>query len=185
MKNVKNLLPHIIGVFLFLLLLLPSCSLAADDNKETVSDLLKSRQADCWIEGEIFGDLILGTRGAVHFVYLDEKLSLALRKEDRTAPWVDDMNQYYGSPGTKKKALFLVQLEVNKPWDVSIDKFVVGSYHPNKNDVLTPSWTNPFGALDAGTTWQFAFVVPETVLKKGQEVELGYGDYTVKWKVPK
>lgn len=85
----------------------------------------------------------------------------------------------------KKKALFAVQLEAYKPWTVEPEKISVGNYHPNKDDVLSPNWKNPFGTVDSGTKWQFAFLVPISELKKGQEISIGYGDDIVKWRVPK
>ena len=152
---------------------------------EEVQKLLDARQITCWVEGTLFGDLILGSRGNITFVYLDEKLSNAIRDDHGLAPWVDDLNQYYGSPGTEKKAVFLIQIETNKPWNVEISKFKIGNYNPEKNDILSPSWTNPVGSLESGITGQMAVTVPISEVKKGAEITIGYGDDTVKWKVPR
>ncbi|MEG1799610.1 MAG: hypothetical protein RR214_05435, partial [Synergistaceae bacterium] len=134
---------------------------------------------------EVLGDLVLGARGSIQIIYLDEPMSLAIRDDKKLAPWVDDINQYYGSPGTDKKGLFVVQIQSNKPWDVEISKFKVGNYSPKMEDVLTPSWRNPIGSLQSGEKGQFAFVVPMSELKKGKEIMIGYDKDLVKWSVPK
>lgn len=163
---------------------LASCAAAARISPD-VAKLLDARQINCWVEGEMLGDMVLGSRGSIQFIYLDEAMSLAIRADHTLAPWVDDMNQYYGSAGTNKKALFVVQLESNKPWNVEISQFKVGSYSPKMEDVLSPSWKNPIGSLQSGEKGQFAFVVPITELKKGTEIMIGYGNDLVKWRVPK
>ena len=107
------------GLAVIVTLALASCAFAARISPD-VAKLLDSRQINCWVEGELLGDIVLGSRGSIQFIYLDEAMSLAIRDDHTLAPWVDDMNQYYGSAGTNKKALFVVQLESNKPWNVEI-----------------------------------------------------------------
>lgn len=160
-------------------------SFRADAGPKDLNSLLDERQTDCWVEGELFGDLVLGSRGTIQFIYLDEKLSKAISEEQGLAPWVDDLNQYYGSPETRKKVLFIANLEANKPWTVEEEKISVGGYHLTKKDVISSSWKNPFGTVDAGTSWQFAFVVPQDKVKPGTDIMLGYGEDLIKWKVPK
>ena len=172
------------GLAVIVTLALASCAFAARISPD-VAKLLDSRQINCWVEGELLGDIVLGSRGSIQFIYLDEAMSLAIRDDHTLAPWVDDMNQYYGSAGTNKKALFVVQLESNKPWNVEISKFKVGNYSPKMEDILSPSWRNPIGSLASGEKGQFAFVVPITELKSGTEIMVGYGDDLVKWRVPK
>ena len=55
--------------------------------------LLEERQTDCWVEGTVFGEMILGARGSLQFIYNDAKLSEAIAKEQGLAPWIDDLNQ--------------------------------------------------------------------------------------------
>ena len=45
--------------------------------------------------------------------------------------------------------------------------------------------TNPFGELGSDQTGFFAFVVPASELKKGEETQIGYGDESALWKVMK
>ncbi|MDD4159366.1 MAG: hypothetical protein PHO18_00295 [Synergistaceae bacterium] len=160
-------------------------SLPAGAGQNDINTLLEERQIDCWVEGELFGDLILGSRGTIQFIYLDSKLSKAISGEQGLAPWVDDLNQYFGSPETKKKVLFIANLEANKPWTVEEGKISVGGYYLTQKDVISSSWRNPFGTVDAGTNWQFAFVVPQEKVRHGTEIMVGYGDDLIKWRVPK
>ena len=148
--------------------------------------LLEERQVDCWVEGEAFGDVILGARGSIQFIYLDSAMSKAITNEQGLAGWVDELNQYYGSPSTKKKILFIAQVVANKPWTLEEEKITVGNYHLNKKDIISSSWKSPFqgGAIDPGTKWQFAFVVPASEVKKGKEINIGYGEDLVKWRMP-
>ncbi|NLX84184.1 MAG: hypothetical protein GXZ00_01000 [Synergistaceae bacterium] len=182
MKKVQVLFSLL--TFSFILLISLTCPLSAADKTE-MDKLLSERQIDCWVEGEAFGDLILGARGSIQFIYLDAKLSKAIAEKSDLASWVDDLNQYYGSTETRKKILFIANLESNKPWTVEEEKISVGGYHLTKKDVISSSWKNPFGTVDAGTNWQFAFVVPKEFVKPGKEILVGYGDDLTKWRVPK
>ena len=150
--------------------------------------LLEERQTDCWVEGTVFGEMILGARGSLQFIYNDAKLSEAIAKEQGLAPWIDDLNQYFGKVETKKRAMFIVQLKANKPWTVKESEIHVGGYTLTPDDIMQTSWKNPFadgGEINSGETWQFAFTVPVSELKKGGEITIGYGKDLVKWKVPK
>ncbi|MDO5563129.1 MAG: hypothetical protein Q4F74_05890 [Synergistaceae bacterium] len=150
-----------------------------------VEGLLKDRQSICWVEGTVMGDMVLGARGTVQFIYLDEALSRAIVENNQLAPWVDDLNQYFGSERTNKKELFLIQVETYKPWNVDISKFIIGNYHPTIDDVLSPSVTRPLGNLESGLKLQMAVVVPQSEVKPGKTVKLGYDKDTVEWKAPK
>ncbi|MEG1501873.1 MAG: hypothetical protein RR272_04665 [Synergistaceae bacterium] len=146
--------------------------------------LLNERQTNIWVEGEFLGDFILGSRGRIEFIYLDEKLSRAIAEEHTLAQWVDELNQYFGSPATEKKALFLVQLEVNKPWSFNVSDLVIGDYKPKKEDIISLSWRNPDETLQSETKWQFAFVVPESIVYKNKSIKLGYKEDVTEWKIP-
>lgn len=152
---------------------------------EKMAELIEERQTACWVEGERFGDMIVGARGVVNFIYLDRKLSDAIRAEPGLAPWIDDMNQYYGSEKTKKKAVFIIHVKANKPWEIREQHFRIGGHILAKDDILTSSWTNPFGTISAGEQWYFACAVPKSAAGPGKEISLGYKEFLVKWRVPK
>ena len=172
-------------LLLTLCIVLSPASFKAEAGQKDLETLLDERQIDCWVEGEVFGDLILGSRGTIQFIFLDAKLSRAISAEQGLAGWVDDLNQHYGSPETRNKVLFIANLEANKPWTVEEEKISVGGYRLTKKDIISSGWKNPFGTVDAGTAWQFAFVVPKEYAKPGKEIMVWYGEDLIKWKVPR
>lgn len=158
--------------------------------------LVEERTALCYVEGMVFEDLILGSKGVIQFVYLDSKLSKALIKahsditEAKTSrypfpQWIEEGGLYFGKEGTKGSVVFMVELETYKPWDFDPFEVFVGNYHLTKNDILTPSMTNPFGEVPSGTIGHFVFTVPASEVRPGTEINIGYGEYSVKWRVPK
>ncbi len=147
--------------------------------------LLGTRQSDIWVEGEQFGDMVIGSRASFQIIYVDRDLAHALTADLSIQDWARQMAQYYGSDKTRGKALFIAHIETFKPWDFSPQNVFVGEYHLQDDDVLSPSMTNPFGSLASGVKGYFAFAVPSSELKKGKEIKVGYGDDSVLWKVPK
>ena len=112
-------------------------------------------------------------------------LANALTLDFSISDWAKQMAQYYGSDGTRGKALFIAHVETYKPWTFDPAQLFVGGYHVTEDDVLSPSMTNPFGELGSDQTGYFAFVVPAKELKKGKEIPIGYGDDSALWTVPK
>lgn len=158
--------------------------------------LVEERTALCYVEGAVFDDLILGSKGVIQFVYLDSKLSKALSKahsnitEAKTPRypfprWIEEGGLYFGKEGTKGSVIFIAELEAFKPWEVEPFEVFVGSYHLTKNDILSSSMTNPFGDIPSGTVGHFVFAVPASEVRPGTEINIGYGEYSVKWRVPK
>ena len=161
----------------------------ARDSTPRASDstkLLETRQSDIWIEGTRFGDdMIIGSRASLQIIYVDSEFANTVNADSRVQQWARMMVQYYGSDATRGKALFIAHLETFKPCDFDPQNLFVGKYHLQKGDALSPSMTNPFGSLDSGLKGFFAFVVPASELKKGAEIQIGYGDDSVLWKVPR
>ncbi len=149
------------------------------------SELLDARQTSVWVEGERFGEMVIGARGVLQIIYVDKKLAEALTLDFSISDWAKQMAQYYGSDAARGKALFIAHVETYKPWSFNPAQLFVGGYHVTEGDVLSPSMTNPFGELGSDQTGYFAFVVPAKELKKGKEIPIGYGDDSALWKVPK
>lgn len=163
---------------------------------KTNDTLVQERTSTCYVEGAVFDDMILGSKGAIQFVYLDAKLSNALSKahsdiaeaKSPSSPfpeWMEDSNHFFAKEGKRGYVIFMAKLEAFKPWNVEQSEIFVGNYRLTKNDILTPSMTNPFGEIPSNTVWHFVFAVPKSEVKQGSEIKLGYGEYSVKWKVPK
>lgn len=172
-------------ILLITAVLAVSCSAAFAADAPALAPLLDTRQTDIWVEGQRLGDLVLGARGTMQFIYVDEKLSKAISANNQLENWVMQMAQYYGTDEAKGKALFITHLSTYKPWDFDPGKVHVGDYYLTKNDILSPSMTNPFGPIASKDEGYFAFVVPASLLKTGKELNIGYGDDTETWKVPK
>lgn len=159
----------------------------AERNEKTadVTDLIDARQVDVYVEGTVMGELVLGSRGVLTLIYVDQKLSQSIASDGSLEHWVRTMGQYFGTDATRGKAVFIAHLDAFKPWDFDPTKIFVGGYHVQKDDVLSPSATNPFGQLASKSEGVFAFAVPASEVKVGKEIQLGYGDDAITWKVPK
>lgn len=181
MKKSANLL----FVLLFIFITVTPAFAVTMPVSEKMAKLISERQTDCWVEGKRFGDMILGSRGVVNFIYLDKKLSEAITEEPGLASWIDDMNQYYGSVRAKKKAVFIVHIKANKPWEIKETYFNIGGHVLTKDDILSSSWKNPFGTISAGEQWYFACAVPKNAVRPGKVISLGYREFLENWRVPK
>lgn len=96
----KKLLTVMIIIMTISILTSPSFSAV---KQEDFDKLLAERQSSCWVEGETLGDIVIGARGIIQFIYIDAKLSEAIAADRTLAYWLDDFNQYFGSKETKKK----------------------------------------------------------------------------------
>ena len=102
------------------IVLSPALFKAEAAEQKDLNALLEERQIDCWVEGEVFGDLILGSRGTIQFIYLDAKLSKAISVEQglraagrRPEPVLRV---------ARDERTFIANLEANKPWTVEEKK---------------------------------------------------------------
>lgn len=173
-------------IFLLLTLLsLVFCPSAFAEEAQDIAPLLDARQSDVWVEGQHMGDMVLGARGAMQFIYVDAKLSKAITSNPKLENWVGEMAQFFGTEAVVKKAMFIVHLDTYKPWDFDLTKVHVAGYHLTKDDILSSSMTNPFGQLASKDEGYFAFAVPAKLIKAGQEITIGYGDDSDTWTVPK
>lgn len=157
--------------------------------------LIAERTSVCYIDGQVFEGLVLGATGMIEFVYLDSKLVSALRRAHQDLvdarasnfpfpAWIEEGN-YQTTSGKKGYAMFVARLEAFKPWNVDPELIFVGGSKLNKRDVATSSMTNPFGEVPSGEQGTFVFAVPQAEVKAGREISIGYGEFSVKWRVPK
>lgn len=168
----------ILALFGFILMLAGTAG-AADLQK-----LMDQRTARLWLEGQMLGDMVIGARADLNFVYVDRKLARAATDDPEAPQWLRWHAQHYGSPEAKKKALFVLRFETRKPWDFQVSELKIGDYAVREEDVLTRSKFTPSGPLPSGTKGTLAFVVPLDALAKGKTISLGYGDERVEWKKP-
>ena len=168
-----------IGVLL-LLISAQACWASASDYEK----LVVPRTAVSWVEGQSLGDMVLGSRASVSFVYVDSKLGSFLKKNSTEAPkWLQWHAQEYASH--KGKALFAIQIETFKPWTFALEGLTIAGYQITEADVLTKAEYRPFGELPSKFKGEFSVVVPANLLPRGKEIPLGYGEYLTTLLVPK
>ena len=169
----------ILGILL-LLISVQACWASASDYEKMVVP----RTAVSWIEGQSLGDMVLGSRASVTFVYVDSKFGSFLRKNNGEAPeWLQWHAQEYGSH--KGKALFAIQIETFKPWNFAVEELTIAGYQLTSADVLTKEEYRPFGELPSKFKGEFSVVIPAKLLQRGKEISLSYGDYRTTLLVPK
>lgn len=181
---IKNFFKMACLVFVLLLSAMPLYASERLHSDPDAAKLFEERDATCWVEGMQMGDMMIGARASLEFIYLDGKLSAAISSRSDLAQWLDDYNQYYGSPKTKGKAIFLIRLKTNKPMTFDPSKVFVADYHIANGDMISSSIDNPSGDIASEDEWKFVCVVPAGKVKRGSVVKLGYGEYSVDWRVP-
>ncbi|HOO63480.1 MAG TPA: hypothetical protein PK364_06125 [Synergistaceae bacterium] len=156
---------------------------SAQGKPKNFEELLEERQAHLWVEGQALGDLIIGSRGQVEFIYVDKPLIDRARKEGwgSVPDWFRKECQYFGSPELKGRDLFVVRYKSLLPWNFSPEEIRVGDYRISWKDVLTNKAFFPWGELPSEVQGVFAFGVPRI---SGKITEIAYGEYMVSFTVP-
>ena len=130
--------------------------------------LLQERRVNLWVEGEALGDLMIGSRGQMEFIYVDKPLIDRARKEGwGTVPdWFRKECQHFGSPELKAKDLFVVRYKALLPWDFSpeelrfggVSRDLEGCSHPTR-----PSFSSARSPREPGG--RFAVGIPKRASK--------------------
>ncbi len=145
--------------------------------------LLQERRVNLWVEGEALGDLMIGSRGQMEFIYVDKPLIDRARKEGwGTVPdWFRKECQHFGSPELKGKNLFVVRYKALLPWDFSPEELRFGEYSVTWKDVLTNRAFFLYGEIPSGARGDFAVGVPKGTSKS---LAIAYGEYEVSFAFP-
>lgn len=152
---------------------------------EDLQTLLDERTATVWLEGQKLGELILGARAEIHFIYVDSKLSQAVTKDPFAPDWLRWNVQYMGTDSVRGKALFILHFKTMKPWTFDPSMIRVGNYTISRNDILNDKDFTPVGDLPSGFEGTLAFVVPKDNAEPGKEITLTCASETVSFKVPR
>ncbi|MCD7876945.1 MAG: hypothetical protein LUH49_08290 [Cloacibacillus porcorum] len=75
-----------IAIVAFVIFSVQAALACPSNTAQDVSELLDERQTDIWVEGERFGDMVLGARGAMQVIYVDDKLSKSIAADSRLQP---------------------------------------------------------------------------------------------------
>lgn len=175
------------------------CSAAFSAGRTDFQKLLEPRVATCWVEGSVLDDIVLGARGRLDFVCVDERLGDMLSRlrlgegrelEFESAPeWLRvygrDYNKHRG-----KKILFVLKIEAFKPWSFDTTELCIGDYRIASEDIqigfkLDPSLEIRAGRteLPGGYVGETCFFVPSEFVGK-KSLKVGYGEDRVPWTRP-
>ncbi len=179
----KNVFPRVSGcVVVCLLLLLVTEAIARALSME---ELVEERSANVWVEGKELGGMIIGARGQMTFVYVDNVLSRASGGESEAPDWLKWHAQHFLSEAAKGKRLFICRYRALIPWTFDPEKIFVGNHALQWKDILTRKDFFPHGEMPSDTTGVFAFVVPPEEIVPGKEIRLGYGEYATTLRIPR
>jgi hypothetical protein len=150
----------------------------------SVEELVEERSANVWVEGQDLGGMIVGARGQMTFVYVDNVLSRASGGESEAPEWLKWHVQHFLSDAVKGKILFICRYRALIPWTFDPEQIFVGNYAVQWKDILTRKDFFPHGEISSDTAGVFAFVVPSEEIVPGKEIRLGYGEYATKLRIP-
>lgn len=157
-------------------------------NKDFTEDYTKLLETHCirvFVEGTPVGnEYIMGARGSIHFIYLSGTMSELISYSAEAPAWLSSANNDMGF-SKRGYSNFIIYLVANQTWVVQAEKFTIGGYHLKKEDILTKDEWTPIGVnAQLADEWSFCVQVPNKYCKPGTEIEIGYGDYKEKFKVP-
>lgn len=175
---------RLVCIFLFVAVSCVFPGAAWTAQPKSLEDLLAERSANVWIDGQVLGELVLGAKARLTFIYVDPALATAARNDPGSPEWLTWHSRHLGEKYLKGRNLFILRFETFTPWELIPGKLFVGNYNVLSEDVLSLKEFTPTGELPSGFAGTLPFSVPKTELKPGAEVALGYEKEAVKWKVP-
>lgn len=173
-----------------------SLALAAEKD---IDEFLSTRMKNVYVEGMALDDLVIGARAKLSFLYVDRKTDMAAQyiSSQLDGPMSPEIARriadYTGRYEAKKgMAYFTVGVETFKGWSFDTAEITIAGWHPSKDDILTGLFGTPSAEIRPGTNeiapdyvGMFAVYVPKDRVKPGAEIEIGYGEHTARWTVPK
>lgn len=168
-------------VYLAVLLLMASAAAAFSADLET---LVEERTVTLYPEGQLLGDLVIGARGKIEFVYVDKALAHAIRDVDMPPEWLSWYSRYWGTDKAKGKALFIIRYRANKPWTFNTGDLSVGGRPLERGDILTDKTFIVEGDLPTGAEGILSVAVPLENASPGKATAFAYLEDSVEWTVP-
>ncbi|MDT8284166.1 MAG: hypothetical protein RQ767_01455 [Thermovirgaceae bacterium] len=169
--------------FVLLMLVLfsfASCALAAD-----VEKMLEDRMVTLYPEGQLLGNMVIGARGKMEFIYVDRALANAIREDMSVPEWLSWHSRHWGTDVAKGKALFVIRYEAYKPWNFSTADIAIGGRALEKGDILTNKAYIIDGDITSGTIATLAIAVPADLASPGNKTVISYMEGSAEWTVPK
>lgn len=171
----KIVLLLIMAIFL----IAATCSFAAD-----VQGLLEERTVMLHPEGQVLGNMVLGARGKIQFIYVDRTLAKAVQDDPLSPDWLGWNVRHWGTDPVKGKTLFIIRYEAYKPWSFSPGDITIGGRNIEPGDILTRKAFIVEGELPGGTLGIIAVAVPSETASPGRPAVFGYSDASAEWTVP-
>ncbi len=168
-------------VLLMVLLLMATATASISADLET---LVKDRTVVLYPEGQLLGNMVIGARGKIEFIYVDRTLAHAIRSTDMAPDWLSWYSRHWGTDDTKGKTLFIVRYEANKPWNFSTANLSIGGKNISPGDILTEKPFVAEGDLPTGTVGMMALAVPSGLASPGRATVISYLEDSVEWTVP-
>ncbi len=168
-------------VFLMVLILMATATAAFSADLET---LVKDRTVVLYPEGQLLGNMVIGARGKIEFIYVDRTLAHAIRGAEMVSDWLSWYSRHWGTEDVKGKSLFIVRYEANKPWNFSTADLSIGGRNITPEDILTEKAFIVEGELPTGTVGILSLAVPSEFASPGKDTVISYLEETVEWKVP-
>ncbi len=155
-----------------------------DAAEKPLEELISDRSARLYLEGQVLGDMVLGARARLEFIYIDRTLADAARDNGAVPEWLVWNTSYFGSQKSGKNDLFLLVFETYKPWTFEPEMISVNGTPLEQGDIVTRPAYVPRGDLPSDFTGRFAFTVPGEIVEPGSEILFSCGQDSVTWVVP-
>lgn len=163
-----------------ILVMTASCAFGAD-----VQKLVDERTVMLYPEGQQLGDMVVGARGKIQFIYVDGTLAKAVRDDHLSPDWLTWNTRHWGTDPVKGKTLFIIRYEANKPWSFSTADLAIGGRNMESSDILTRKAFIFDGDLPSGAVGIIAVAIPTECASPGKTVAFAYGGESVEWTAPK
>lgn len=163
-------------VAVLLALLAAPCSWAMDEELERV---LQSQGVRFHVEGQVLGDMVIGSRGTVEVIWVNRRLAEALSRAQFPPQWLVDQVQKLDSV-PRGHSLFAVAVRANKPFTVDLNRLIIGV--PLRRELLLTREDRMLTELSSGEESFFGVLAPVTV-KPGSSIPVGYGEDRAELKV--
>ncbi len=153
---------------------------------DEVGTLLSERTTTLWIEGEQLGDMMIGARALMEFIYVDAALSRIAAENGPDVPeWLAWHAKHFGTKETRKKVLLIVRFEARKRWTLDPMKIRVNGRSLEETDILSNKDFIPTGELLGGSSGSFAICIPAAKLDDGKgRMQVRYGEYEASLPLP-
>ncbi|HOI82079.1 MAG: hypothetical protein WCQ69_10770 [Bacteroidales bacterium] len=168
-------------VFLMALFLLAASIAAFSADLET---LVQERTVVIYPEGQVLGNMVIGARGKMEFIYVDKTLAHAIREGDMPSDWLSWYSRHWGTEDVKGRILFIIRYEANKPWSFDPGDISIGGRSLERKDILTDKAFIVEGDLPSGTLGILSVAVPSEFASPGKATVVSYLEDSVEWTVP-